>query len=111
MEQLLELARRLGRQIAAHERTVLLKKAQEAADQDPQATELVKAYHAHMEKIHKLEEARQPVEVADKHRLQDLEQQISMNPALKDLSRRQVDFVEMMRKVKQSIDGELDLNP
>lgn len=109
MEQLLELARRLGRQVAQHERTTLLKQAQKAVDEDAEAGKLVKEYHEQAQKVMQLEKDQKPVEVGDKHTLRNLEEKISCNEHLRELTRRQVDFVEMMRKIKESIDGELGM--
>ena len=109
MDQLIELAKRLGRQMAAHERTKLLKKAQKAVDQDDQAHELVNGYQLHADKINKLQEEHKPIEVEDKHKLRDLEEKMSQNPNLSELTRRQVDFLDMMSKVRQAIDSELGL--
>ena len=109
MEQLIELARRLGRQIAAHQRTELLKKAQKAVSEDSEAKELMSQYQEQAEKIQQLQGQNKPVEVEDKHKLQEIEQKISVDDKLKELTRRQVDFVEMMSKVKKSIDDQLQI--
>ena len=109
MEQLIALAERLGRQIAAHERTIRLKEAQKTASVDTEAHALIEEYQQQGEKIRQLEAQQKPIEVADKHKLQEIEQKISINEKLKELTRRQVDFVEMMRKVKQAIDNQLQM--
>jgi cell fate (sporulation/competence/biofilm development) regulator YlbF (YheA/YmcA/DUF963 family) len=109
MEQLIEMARRLGKKIAEHERTALLKKAQQQVNSDKDTAQLVEEYQKQVEKIHTLESQQKPVEVADKHKLTDIEQKISTNPQLTELTRRQADFVEMMRKIKESIDNALQI--
>ena len=109
MEQLIEMASSLGRRIAAHERTTLLKQAQKAVNEDAEAGGLIKQYQQQAEKIGQLEQEQKPVEVDDKHKLSEIEQKISANEKLKELTRRQVDFVEMMHKVKQTLDNELQL--
>ena len=109
MDQLVELAKRLGRQMAAHERTTLLKQAQKAVDDDPEAAELIKAYQEQAKHLAELEKANKPIEVADKQKLSELEAKIGMHASLAELTRRQVDFVDMMRKVKQSIDEQLQI--
>ncbi len=110
MDHVIELARRLGEQLSKHERTMELKAAQQAADADSQAGELVKSYQQQVDRIATLEKGQKPIEVTDKQKLRDLEEKISLNPALSNLTRRQVDFVEMMRKVKEAIDGELQVS-
>ena len=110
MEQLIEMAKRLGRQIADHERTVLLKKAQKEVDQDPQAEKLVMEYQKQAEKIQQLEREQRPIEVEDKRKLKDIESKIAENDHLKEITLRQMNFVEMMRKIKQTIDEQLELD-
>ena len=110
MDQVIELAKRLGKQLSAHERTAELKRAQQGVDSDSDAGELVKSYQKQMQRIAELEKDQKPIEVADKQKLRDLEEKISINPALSNLTRRQVDFVEMMRKVKEAIDSELQVS-
>jgi len=109
MEQLIEMAKRLGQRIAAHERTLLLKEAQKAVNEDAEAGGLIKQYQQQAEKISQLGREQKPVEVADKHKLREIEQEISANEKLKELTHRQMDFVEMMHKVKQTLDDELKL--
>ena len=109
MEQLIEMARRLGQKISQHERTTLLKQAQQEVNSDPDTARLVEQFQKQIDKIHSLEQQQKPVEVEDKHLLADLEKQISTHPQLSNLSRRQADFVEMMRKVKETIDNQLQM--
>jgi len=108
MERILELARRLGEQMAGLERTVLRKKAQEAVSGDAEAKALIEEYQKQAEKIHRLEREGKPIEVSDKHALAAVEEKISRNEKLKELTRRQADFIEMMRKVKDTIDRQLE---
>ena len=109
MEKLIEMAQELGRQIAANERTVLLKKAQKMVDEDREADNLVKEYQQQGQKIQKLEMEQKPIEVADKHALREIEQKISANESLKEMTKRQVEFVDLMRKIKQAIDEQLEI--
>lgn len=110
MDQLIELAKRLGQQMAAHERTTLLKAAQKEVDGNEEAEQLIKAYQTQAQKMVELEKAKKPIEVADKQKLSELEDGIGMHSALSELTRRQVDFVDMMRKIKQAIDEQLQID-
>lgn len=111
MERIVELARQLGRRMAGHERTTLLKDAQKKLDEDDQAKELMEQYRQQSERIGQLDQEQKPIEVSDKHKLTELEQKLSTNAAISELIRRQADFVEMMRKVKTTIDNELQVEP
>ena len=110
MTNLLELARQLGQTIAADERTAKLNQAQEALNQDEAARKLLQDYQQQAEHIRKLEAAQKPIEVEEKHKLIELEQNISTNAVIGEMTRRQVDFVDMMRKVKETIDAQIQTN-
>ena len=107
MDKLIELSKRLGRQIAVHERAVLMQEAQKALQEDADARQLVEDFQKQAEKIHKLEQANQPVEVSDKHQLEAYETQMSGNHKIREFSRRQADYVEMMRKIWDAIHNEI----
>jgi len=110
MERLIELAQQLGKKIADHERTTLLKQAQKAVNDDPDAVEIIQNYQNQAQKIHQIELEKKPVEVGDKHLLADLEAKIGTHPKLTELTKRQVNFVEMMQKVKTAIDQQIQLD-
>ena len=109
MQELITMAQQLGKKLAAHERTAALKTAQKNLNEDPQASQLVQDYQKQVEKIQQLERDVMPIEPEDKRLLAELETQISTNALFSELTRRQADFVEMMQKVKQSIDNELQV--
>ncbi|MCH8962329.1 MAG: DUF1214 domain-containing protein [Bacteroidetes bacterium] len=108
MDHLIELAKRLGKQMASHENSQLLKQAQQNVDSDALAKELVESYQKQAQKITDLEEQQKPIEIEDKHQLSDLQQKIATHAGLAELTRRQVDFLDMMRKIRQAIDSELE---
>ncbi|MBN2063998.1 MAG: YlbF family regulator [Sedimentisphaerales bacterium] len=107
MQEVIELARKLGEMIANHPRTKSLKEMQQVLDKDEQASNLLKAYQKQIEHIHNLESAGKPIEVDDKHALRDIEQKMANNETLKQISIKEVDFVEMMNKVKTEIDSKI----
>ena len=109
MDQLIELAKRLGKQIAAHENSQLLKQSQKTVDHDARAKDLVENYQKQAQKIADLETQQKPIEIDDKHKLRDIQQKIAAHTGLAELTRRQVDFLDMMRKIRQAIDSELEI--
>ena len=82
MDQLIELAKRLGKQIAAHENSQLLKQSQKTVDHDARAKDLVENYQKQAQKIADLETQQKPIEIDDKHKLRDLQQEIATHPPL-----------------------------
>ncbi len=107
MQEIIEQARKLGQMIAANERTKALKEMEKALDSDQQAQELLQEYQKQAEHIEKLEMSGSPIEVSDKHKMRDLEQQMALNQTLKNITAKQVDFVELMNKVKSEIDAQI----
>lgn len=107
MEDLVKMAEQLGQKMAQNDRAKLLWEAQKAVNEDQDALKLLENYQKIAEKIQNLERQQQPIEVEDKRALREAEEKISMNEKLKELTRRQVDFVEMTHKVKKAIDDQL----
>lgn len=107
MADVLVLAERLGKELAQDERTQRLNAAQKALEADEEAKGLLGEYQKQAQKISELERDGKPIEVADKRALAAAEEKISLNEKLKALTRGQMEFVDMMRKVKETIDGQL----
>lgn len=105
IENLLDQARRLGQAIAQNERVQAFFAAREVVHRDPSAQALLKDYMAHVDRIRSLEAGGRPIEVADKHKLGDLEQAMAHNAPLKELMRTQADYVELMTRVNQALES------
>ncbi len=103
MQDILSLAGRLGRRIAAHPRTQAYLEAQRALRDDLEARRLFDAFHKQLEHIRQLEQSGKPVDVAEKRKLQACEQQIAGNPTLKRFMRAQADYVELMSRVERAM--------
>lgn len=104
MQELLEQARKLGEMLAASPRVAAFVAAREAVDADPAAGRLLGEFAAQSERIRRLELERKPIEVADKHKLADLERQIAGHEALKRLMRAQADYVDLMNRVHRAME-------
>ena len=103
MQEIIELAEKLGKAIAAGPRHAAMAEARKKLRADPLATQLLKDFQEQAHKIARLEAETKPVEVADKRRFEELQQQIAGNDALKELMRVQADFSEMMNRVNHAI--------
>ncbi|MCF7958943.1 MAG: YlbF family regulator [Phycisphaerae bacterium] len=109
MDQILEQAEKLGRMIALNERTAMWKQIQKQVAADPATAAIIQGYQGQYAKLQKLQAENQPIEVEDKHLLQELEQKMMTSESVKELTRRQMEFVELMKKVKEAIDNQLGL--
>lgn len=107
MDEILQQARRLGRAIHDSPQARALRQAQKAFDDDPDAGKLFEEAREQMDKVRRLEQANQPVEVADKHRLDELQNRLAASETFKRYSSAQVDYLDLMRKVDQAMRDEL----
>jgi len=107
MDDLLRLAAQLGRTIAAHERFQTLRRAEDAVAADAATRALLLQRETQMRKIARLEKEQKPVEPEDKHEMLRLNEAVHDNAALQTLARAQADYVEMMRRINDAIQGEL----
>jgi len=103
MENVLALAEKLGSAIAQHERFATLRALEKNVSDDKTASDIQSALEKQLLKISELERAGKPVEVADKHELERLQNAFRENEALRDLVKAQADYLEMMNKVNQTI--------
>ena len=104
-KELIQKAEALGTALAEHPAVRAYAAAQTAARNDQGAQQLLRDYHEQLEKVRHLEAEQHPIEVADKHRLRELEQQMAGNEALKKLMRTQADYISLMSQVNRAIDG------
>jgi len=106
MQDILEMAGRLGKQVAADARAQRLAKARTAFDGNVEARRLIDEYERQQNKVAELEMTGKPIEPVDKRRLMDLHQQVISSPVLKDLLKAQADYVEMMALISERIERE-----
>ena len=107
MERIVELARRLGREIRGHERFTRLLNVEAAVKANEEAKGLLQALEQQSGKIAELQNLNRPIEVEDKHKLQDLRDKAHANPLLQELARAEADYMELMTRVNQAMHEEL----
>lgn len=107
LQELLTKARVLGEALAGHPRVRAHYEAQRAVRDDAAAQKLLQDYQTQLNHIRRLEAERKPVEVADKHKLRDLEARMAGHEAFKNLMRTQADQVEIMAHVNRAIEEPL----
>lgn len=104
--QILAAARQLGTQIAqtpAAERLAdVLKKLESDVDAQRALTDL----NRHAEGLAQKQAGGQPIEVEEKRKLDALQQAVIRNPLLRDFQAAQMDYVDLMRRVDEAIQGE-----
>ena len=108
MQEIIELASRLGALMAGHERYRRLRAAESAVQADAEARGLLARLESRRRKIADLEAQVKPVEPEDKRELQRLTDAVHSDVKLQNLARVQADYMEMMNKVNSAIRGKLD---
>lgn len=103
-EDVIQQARALGEALAKHPRVVGFLDARARLQKDQDAQRLLVDYQRQAQRIQQLQQAGKPIEVADKHKLSELEGQMSSNDVLKEMMRRQADYIELMNRVHQALE-------
>jgi cell fate (sporulation/competence/biofilm development) regulator YlbF (YheA/YmcA/DUF963 family) len=103
MPTIAELAAQLGQAVANSPQAAKLKAARAELDRHADIAAMLKEFSAHAEKLAKLEEANKPVEVADKHKLQELQDKLVSHEVFKRYTAAQMDYVDLMRQVNAEL--------
>ncbi|MFQ5413793.1 MAG: YlbF family regulator [Phycisphaerae bacterium] len=107
MDEILDLAGRLGKRLRDDERVRTMRDAGAALDASAVDRQLLKDYEDQQQKIHDLETAGKPVEPADKRRLADLHAQVASSAVIKAALKAQADYAALMNTVSQRIEQEV----
>jgi cell fate (sporulation/competence/biofilm development) regulator YlbF (YheA/YmcA/DUF963 family) len=110
IQELVDRARALGEAIANHPDVRAFAAARTRVEKDAEAQQLLKAYEEQARHIRRLEAEQKPIEVADKRKLAECEQRMASNDALKELMRRQADYVALMNQVNRAMEAPLAAN-
>lgn len=107
MDETMDLARRLGRAIADSAPSSRVREARGLVRADKDAMDLMAQFQRQAQKVAQLEQDRKPVEVDDKHRLEDLENRLAANDKVKRLTEAEMDYMDLLRRVNETIQREL----
>ena len=107
MDAIMEMAQKLGKAISESPQASKLRQAREELDKQQNVVQLLKDYQAQTDKVAKLEEEKKPVEVEDKHKLQELHDKLIASEAFKKLTSAQVEYIDLMRKVNATLQKHL----
>ena len=107
MDQIVELADRLGKAIAESPVAARLRAARKAQVDQPELNKLLDDYRTQSDKIAKLQAEKKPIEVQDKHRLRDLNDKLVSSETFKELTAAQMEYVDLMRRVNDALQKHL----
>ena len=103
MDDTLELARKLGAALAQSPQASRLKLVREELQKDDALNRTLQDYQHQAQKIAQLEQDKKPVEVGDKHRLEELHDHLVSSDLFKRFTAAQVEYVDLMRRVNDEL--------
>jgi cell fate (sporulation/competence/biofilm development) regulator YlbF (YheA/YmcA/DUF963 family) len=103
MPTITELAAQLGQAVATSPQAAKLRAAKDELDRHADIAAMLKEFSAQAEKVAKLEEANKPIEIADKHKLQELQDKLVSHEVFKRFTAAQMDYVDLMRQVNTEL--------
>jgi cell fate (sporulation/competence/biofilm development) regulator YlbF (YheA/YmcA/DUF963 family) len=101
MQEILDLTDRLGKAISSSPQAAALKAARQELDKDAASTTALKEYSAQADKMAALQQQNKPVEVDDKHKLEELHAKLAASETFKKFTAAQVEYVDLLRKVNE----------
>lgn len=109
-QQILDEASKLGELVKQHPAVARYKEARKAVEQDPDANRLMAEFDRQIETLGRQQASGMPVTDAQQQALESLQSRIVSHLKIKALNLAQVDFVDLLRKITQTIQRPLDLH-
>ena len=107
MNEIIELAGKLGKAIASSPQAAAMREARKALDSQADIMQTLKDYQAHEDKLAQLQQDNKPIEVDDKRKLQELHDKLIASDVFKKLTAAQVEYVDLLRQVNSAMRQEL----
>jgi cell fate (sporulation/competence/biofilm development) regulator YlbF (YheA/YmcA/DUF963 family) len=110
-DQIIQEAEKLGQLVSQHPAVARYKQAQKAVSEDPEAGRLLADFDRQLETLGRQEQSGMPVTDAQRMQLESLQGRIISHLKIKALNLAQVEFVDLLRKVTQTIQRPLVDSP
>ena len=107
MDKIIKLAEALGKAIAESPAAKNLTEVRKAMDGEIELKKLLEDFRAQTDKVAQLEQEKKPVEVDDKHKLQDLHNKLVASEVFKQFTAAQVEYVDFMRKINDAMQSQM----
>ena len=102
-QQILDESKKLADMIAQHPAVENYRKAQKAVAEDPDASRALQEFDRMLETLTRQEAQGLPVTDAQRQQLEALQSRIVSNIKVKALNMAQVEFIDLLRKVNQTV--------
>lgn len=106
-QQILSEAEKLGKLVSEHPAVMRFKDAQKAVASDPEASRLLQEFDRTLDALGRQEQSGMPVTDAQRMQLEAVQQRIVSHLKIKALNLAQVEFVDILRKVTQTIQAQV----
>lgn len=103
LQQILSEAEKLGQLVASHPAVEKYKQAQKSLAEDPDASRSLAEFDRQIETLARQEQSGMPVTDAQRSQLENLQARIVSNIKVKSLNMAQVEFIDLLRKVNQTV--------
>ena len=102
-QEIVAAARELGKLIETHEAAKKFAQALEKLEADVEARRVMDDFNRQLAAIAEKEQSGKPIEVEDKHKLQELQNKITRNPLVQQFQLAQMDYLDLLRKVDEAM--------
>ena len=104
MDEIIDLATKLGKMMAADARAAAMTAARKGLEDSPTDRQLLSEYESQQQKMARLEGEGKPIEPEDKRKLADLHGKVVGSEVIKMLVKAQTGYVELMSAVSRRIE-------
>ena len=101
--EILDAANKLGQLVAQHPAVAKYRDAQRAVAEDPDANRLMSDFNRLLENAARMEAQGMGITDAQRHQLESLQTQLASHLKMKSLQLAQVEFIDLLRKVNQAV--------
>jgi cell fate (sporulation/competence/biofilm development) regulator YlbF (YheA/YmcA/DUF963 family) len=102
-QQIMQEAERLGQLVAQHPAVNRYKEAQRAVQNDPEASRMMADFGRQMEMLERQAQAGMDITDAQRMQIEQLQGRIIQHIKIKALNQAQVEFIDLFRRVSQTI--------
>jgi cell fate (sporulation/competence/biofilm development) regulator YlbF (YheA/YmcA/DUF963 family) len=108
-QQIMDEASKLGDLVAQHPAISRYRDARKAVEQDTDASRLMAEFDRQIEALSRQQASGMPVTDAQQQQIESLQSRIVSHLKIKALNLAQVEFIELLRKITQTIQRQLNL--
>lgn len=103
MSEIIDLATKLGKAIAESPQSAAMQASRKALEAQADLLKVLQEYNQQAQKIGQLADQQQPIEPADKQKLEALHAKLIRSDIFKKFQAAQVEFMDLMRQVSDAV--------